>query len=959
MNKSLVKLAFIANLSIVLSACGGSGIEGGNQPPSFTDTERRFALDEDTQFSGAFSASDPDGDSLAFGVSKSPKNGTLTVSRDGSFVYVPKAHFFGDDIASVVVSDRIATTTRDVTFVVANINDLPTVVSSRVAVSEIGRAIGQVVAVDYDNDVLTFSVQSQPTKGTLALDAENGNFTYETQSTGQIDDTFIVGVSDGSGEIVRAEVAIRPSFVTNADKRSYYYNAESSHLSLATQLIEVNEEGDKAAISDAALSGLGYLDIAVGYALSGFTSTAIEIIEKHILSRTTKAQAYRDVAAVLDKQSQIALANELREKAVVEYNTYIAEIGIENITPSNALFYLTVIRGYLDAEQNELANKLLTTTHVYAQSLSDLNIESKSAHRAFVGAYLEHAQNMTDGFLNNVEGTTFDKALNAIQNVTDITATVSFDETSRGITHKYRANYYRQAAQLAHVLSLVSKGAEKQKAIQLAKYNLASGLALYTDISYDGNFSLKADPYAQSTLARFDTPLQLFSGLFLSLYPEYVAANKTAEYSGNIAYELIKEVGSSADLRNTHRHLYAHTLLINAQAGLALTSTLNELNTAFAGGDEAEIFHTLVEAGPTNPAERYGAWLLHYAGYKDQALLLIDEAETLLKSEAYQDDVRLIVSQVIGSNGCLRLVELNTLFGGSRERSEAIVATCAEIADKRYKNNDTLNADRKIEAFNAMTIGWATEQKLERALTASKQAQLVATTITDFDDYLEEHFHIANALASAGALRQSYEIAMTALEKAVSQLNKEVETAELVENIDDILKQLNLVTEREKDASYLKIYKLFYAIQHHAGTQDDYRTVREGITLELSVVFEKIESLANSLSENDRQDIYESLIKHYSALGFYEKARSLATDPVYTEADREQLLLTIVQSQATQDEFPASAIANVDTDKDGFVNFFLPTATEQQITDSGLSLDQDSDNDGKPDPEDLTPLSKD
>ena len=80
---------------------------------------------------------------------------------------------------------------------------------------------------------------------------------------------------------------------------------------------------------------------------------------------------------------------------------------------------------------------------------------------------------------------------------------------------------------------------------------------------------------------------------------------------------------------------------------------------------------------------------------------------------------------------------------------------------------------------------------------------------------------------------------------------------------------------------------------------------------------------------------------------------------MYTEADKELLLLDIVKLQATQDDLPATAVANVDTDKDGLVNFFLPDASEQQITASNLKMDEDSDNDGLSDLEDLSPLKAD
>ena len=78
---------------------------------------------------------------------------------------------------------------------------------------------------------------------------------------------------------------------------------------------------------------------------------------------------------------------------------------------------------------------------------------------------------------------------------------------------------------------------------------------------------------------------------------------------------------------------------------------------------------------------------------------------------------------------------------------------------------------------------------------------------------------------------------------------------------------------------------------------------------------------------------------------------------VNEEADVIDYIVTLSEIIATQDDFPASDIAFIDTDTDGMPNFFLLSATEAQITASGLTADSDSDGDGIADEEDTAPLS--
>ena len=98
----------------ILAGCGGGGGSSSNDPsltppapanspPSATDSE--ITIDEDTEYSGAFSFTDPDGDSLTYSVVNDPTNGVIDLDSSGSYTYTPNSDFYGADSVTVRVSD--------------------------------------------------------------------------------------------------------------------------------------------------------------------------------------------------------------------------------------------------------------------------------------------------------------------------------------------------------------------------------------------------------------------------------------------------------------------------------------------------------------------------------------------------------------------------------------------------------------------------------------------------------------------------------------------------------------------------------------------------------------------------------------------------------------------------------------------------------------------------------------
>lgn len=146
---------------------------------------------------GQVVATDPNGDPLTFTLQTAPSNGTAVVNPDGTFTYTPNPGFIGVDNFNVLVSDPNGGTAVSVVTVTV-INQPPIV--QNLSLSTLGNtpAGGQVIATDPDGNPLTFSLNSPPLNGTVALNPD-GTFTYTPNPGFAGVDSFTVLVSDGFG----------------------------------------------------------------------------------------------------------------------------------------------------------------------------------------------------------------------------------------------------------------------------------------------------------------------------------------------------------------------------------------------------------------------------------------------------------------------------------------------------------------------------------------------------------------------------------------------------------------------------------------------------------------------------------------------------------------------------------------------------------------------------------------
>ncbi|PYI50081.1 Ig-like domain-containing protein [Paenibacillus flagellatus] len=77
--------------------------EKPNKPPTARD--ENITTPKDTSVTGSVYGTDPDGDPLTYTKGSNPQHGTVTVSPDGTWTYVPNSGYVGPDSFTVTVSD--------------------------------------------------------------------------------------------------------------------------------------------------------------------------------------------------------------------------------------------------------------------------------------------------------------------------------------------------------------------------------------------------------------------------------------------------------------------------------------------------------------------------------------------------------------------------------------------------------------------------------------------------------------------------------------------------------------------------------------------------------------------------------------------------------------------------------------------------------------------------------------
>ncbi len=156
-----------------------------------------ISTSQNTAVNGTLSASDPKGNPLTFSIVSQPNQGstTLTNAATGAFTYMPNSNYSGSDSFTFTVKDTVSGLISNTAMVAIN---TPPVAGSLMFTTHVGQVLkGTLHAVAIpSSDALSYAGTSQPTHGTVTVDATTGAFTYTPKKSYSGSDSFTFTATD-------------------------------------------------------------------------------------------------------------------------------------------------------------------------------------------------------------------------------------------------------------------------------------------------------------------------------------------------------------------------------------------------------------------------------------------------------------------------------------------------------------------------------------------------------------------------------------------------------------------------------------------------------------------------------------------------------------------------------------------------------------------------------------------
>jgi VCBS repeat-containing protein len=169
-----------------------------------------LSLLEDNSYNNALSITNPIGGALTYAIVDATDDGEFVLNTDGTYRYMPTLNYHGKDSLTIKVTNAYGlSTTQTIELDIASVNDIPTFTNSddESYVLKNTRIItGALNASDVDGDKLTYALTSNPTHGTLSLNATTGIWSYESLFGYIGNDSATISVSDGNGGVITKEL---------------------------------------------------------------------------------------------------------------------------------------------------------------------------------------------------------------------------------------------------------------------------------------------------------------------------------------------------------------------------------------------------------------------------------------------------------------------------------------------------------------------------------------------------------------------------------------------------------------------------------------------------------------------------------------------------------------------------------------------------------------------------------
>jgi VCBS repeat-containing protein len=176
-----------------------------------------ISTNEDINYLGVFVVDNITGENNVEIISP-PSHGTVIVGLNKSFTYIPQLNYNGSDSFSFSFRVYDGTSYSNIGLVSINVNpvnDMPVAQSISFNLNEDGSYSGNLSASDVDNDILSYSLVSQASKGSVTINS-NGSFAYIAGLNQTGNDSFSFKVNDGKSDSNVSVVSITINAVNDA-----------------------------------------------------------------------------------------------------------------------------------------------------------------------------------------------------------------------------------------------------------------------------------------------------------------------------------------------------------------------------------------------------------------------------------------------------------------------------------------------------------------------------------------------------------------------------------------------------------------------------------------------------------------------------------------------------------------------------------------------------------------------
>ena len=926
----LVPAVLAIAITSALTGCGGSS--SSNSAPVFGQTSYQVQASEDQSISFQVSARDSDGnDTVTYSLANASSNASVDINAaTGEITYLANANFNGEDSFEVRATDGKEPATVVINVTVAAVNDIPVFDASEVIVSGGEVKKGTIQASDVDEDTLSYQIVQTTQNGDLSIEQATGEITYTPTELIDVNDSFTLLISDGNGGELTKELTIKANLASNTDRAYYYYASEQSHLKQAeTQITSLNNDLNQ---------GLVFNSLAVGYAEAGLTNQVERLITpEQIVRDEMRARTILDVSFVYNALNLTDKADTYRLEANALYTAYVAAKGVRAFDNNDAEFFTDLAASYNAADNTEKANEVLGILDTLFAAAIDGD-STTAALRTFFG-YRNLVDSAVEDWQQSRSQEDYDLAHSMAVRLYDYANLISH----RFVSNDRNGNEgkpYHSVRQVA--LGDVVKSFLALNDTDSAKEALHDIFALHGVVGIDENYPRTANEYYEVTRVEYEYGLYGVIEEFVVLYPEttleqYLTGFPEGSFWAGFAEEDAADARLMAQVRSME----------DKDAALALV---------IAEKDPEKLrnhFTNLVAFNSSNPG---GAIYLKNQGDYAAAAKFLQEAIDVLKTDDYISQNLDSEAFVTGQTGCeMVLDELSDLYRITSEetyktQAQSTIEACIAIAQQHYANGDDGTDVQIDDAVKAQSRFLKFANSLDITEQRATLLDTIETNIKKINT--EDHEELISRLQGVGyslAVGAQYQEAQDYYDRGIEQLNL-LEKAVPVEEIGN---ETGFFFDSSSSADYQNFLAV---IEQRAGTFENYAQVKEAAYSAWNDVIDT--RLTELASRADQQKV--TFIPGYAnqlvRLSMFEKALTLSNDEALGVVEKESIITQVASGQSVADDFKQTLVATVDTDGDGKANFYLESATEQAIANSGIELDEDSDNDGVNDDQDSYPL---